>query len=92
MRNTDLSRKLCPNEEEIRILWETYDVCDYVKTGDDGKATNLRRMALAGVCQGIADLLRNRAMFGAQGGLTFGGLQLADDLEAVKFIRDQVQV
>ncbi|XP_021943414.1 uncharacterized protein LOC110842021 isoform X2 [Folsomia candida] len=83
--------KQCPTEEEMQILWETYDVCTYTKIGDDGKATTLRRMALAGVCQGMAEVVRYRCRASLGGSFKFGGLHLANNFATVEFIRKQTK-
>jgi hypothetical protein len=87
----------------MKVLWETYEKCDYPKQDADGKNSRMRNRALAGVLQGLAEILQNRAFAKTDGNnrnsslmpvITFGDLKFKtdDDDEAKRFIVSEIDM
>jgi hypothetical protein len=86
-------------EDEMKVLWETYEKCDYPKQDADGKNSRMRNRALAGVLQGLAEILRNRSFAKTDRNnrnsslmpmITFGDLKFKTDEEAKCFIVSEI--
>jgi hypothetical protein len=92
-RNADRTKP--PSSEEIRTLWETYDTCEYEKSRPDGRRSELRNIAFAGVCQGLAEVIQaesrsNRSNYVSVRNIRFGDLKFRNGSEAVNFLMEGV--
>ncbi len=90
----DFAQSQIPTEEELTTLWETYAVCEYPKfEPDDPKMeSTLSNMALAGLCQGLAEIIRSR-QFGVRSDfpVVVGGLEFQDESCMVDFVLDNIK-
>lgn len=85
-----------PSLEEIEVLWETYEDCDYEKfdAGDPTKNSKARNKGLAGVCQAIAEVVRfrlqNKIGISPNSPFIFGKLEFTTPAEMVSFVTSNV--
>jgi hypothetical protein len=81
-----------PSDEEIQVLFKTYDLSDLAR-----EKKELKNIALAGLCQGLADHIaavvysrgRNRNVRG-ETGVRFGSLEFESFEAAVHYVRERI--
>jgi hypothetical protein len=85
-------------EEEMKVIWETYEKCDYPKLDADGKNSRMRNRALAGILQGLAEILKDRSKSDRDNRnsslmpITFGDLKFKTNEEAKRFIVSEIDM
>lgn len=76
-----------PSGLELQTVWETFAVCEYRKKDENGSDTSLRKMALAGLLQALAEIVRFRRFEGcANEPLSVGTLTFDNEQDIVSFI------
>jgi hypothetical protein len=83
-----------PTDEEQKILWETYDTCEYSKFDKENPSeeSTLQKMALACVCQAIAEMIKYRVQVSKDcDPVQFGELYFNNTDEMVDFVLENVK-